>query len=120
MKPKFIRRGNKRYSKLGLRRKKKQVWRRPTGRDNKLRERRKDRGARVEIGYSKAKKEKGLIQGKKPVLVYNIKELEKAGKDSLVIIGKVGRKKKTEMMKKAKEMKLQVQNDRVKNKEKKK
>jgi len=117
---KFVRHSWNRYSKLGKRRKKKQVWRRPTGRDNKLRERRKDRGVRVEVGYRKDNKLQGLIKGKKPVMVYNVKDLAKAGKDSIVIVGNVGKKKKLEIVKKAKEMKVQVQNDRLKDKEKKK
>ena len=41
---KFLRRTWSRYSKLGKRRKKKQVWRKPTGRDNKMREKRKRNG----------------------------------------------------------------------------
>jgi len=35
---KFLRRTWSRYSKLGRKRKKKQKWRKPTGRDNKMRE----------------------------------------------------------------------------------
>ena len=38
---KFKRRIWNRYSKLGKKRKKKQVWRRPTGRDNPMREKKR-------------------------------------------------------------------------------
>lgn len=113
MPKKFLRRTWSRYSKLGKKRKKKQVWRRPTGRDNKMRERRKGYPARVEVGYSKSKKEKGLVQGKKPVLIYNIKDLEKIGKDEIVIVGKMGKRKKLGIIKKAKEMKIKIQNAKM-------
>ena len=73
----FIRRIWGRYSKLGKRRKKKQVWRRPTGRDNKMREKRRGYPSIVSIGYQKGKELKGKVQGKRPVRVENIKDLEK-------------------------------------------
>ena len=104
-KSKFIRRGNKRYSKLGLRRKSKQVWRRPTGRDNKLRERRKNRGVRVEVGYRTAEKDKKEI-----ININNVKDLEKVKKDAIIVLGKVGRKNKMKIAKKAKEKKIEFNN----------
>ena len=114
----FLRRISNRYSKLGKRRKKKQIWRRPTGRDNKMRERRRGYPARVSIGYKKAEKEKGII-------VQNPKELEKVDKKLMITIGKVGIRKKIEIVKKAKELKIQLANINVdafleKNKPKKK
>ncbi len=111
---KFLRRTWKRYSKLGLRRKKKQVWRRPTGRDNKMREKRRGYPAVVSLGYRKEKNTRGKINGKNPVLVKNVKELEKIKKNDIVIIGKVGKKKKIEIAKKAKEKNLEVYNLNVK------
>lgn len=99
--PKFLRRTWNRYSKLGKRRKKKQVWRRPTGRDNKMREKRKGYPAIVSVGYKKGEKQRGIIKNKKSVLVMNIKDLEKVGKNEIAIIGKVGKKKKIELAKKA-------------------
>ena len=62
--PKFLRRISNRYSKLGKRRKKKQIWRRPTGRDNKMRERRKGYPARVSVGYKGENALRGLIKEK--------------------------------------------------------
>jgi len=53
---KFLRRVWKRHSKLGRGRKKKQVWRKPTGRDNKMRERKKGHPSVVSIGYRSEKK----------------------------------------------------------------
>ena len=105
---KFLRRTWRRYSKLGLRRKNKQKWRRPTGRDNKMRERRKGYPKRVEIGFGREKKLKGTINGKKLVMVNNLKDLEKIGKNEIIVLGKIGTKKKMEIVKKAEEKKLEI------------
>ncbi|MBU2562652.1 MAG: eL32 family ribosomal protein [Nanoarchaeota archaeon] len=107
---KFLRRTWGRYSKLGKRRKKKQIWRRPTGRDNKMREKRKGYPSIVSIGYKKDKKLRGKIKGVQPILVKNIRDLDKTKKGDLILVGKVGKKKKIELLKKAKEMKLEIQN----------
>jgi large subunit ribosomal protein L32e len=106
--PKFLRRITKRYSKLGKGRKKKQVWRRPKGRDNKMREKRKGYPARVSVGYRTAKKTKGLIEESVPVIVRNIRDLEKLGEKQIIILGNVGKKKKIEILKKAEEKKMKV------------
>ena len=107
---KFLRRTWSRYSKLGKGRKKKQVWRRPTGRDNKMREKKKGHPAVVSIGYKSDKKIRGIINEKKPVLVMNIKDLEKLNKNEIAIIGKIGKKKKIELVEKSKEMKIKLHN----------
>lgn len=103
---KFLRRTWDRYSKLGKGRKKKQKWRRPTGRDNKMREKRKGYPLVVSIGYKKDKK----IKKKIVVIVRNTRELEKVKKDDIILIGKVGKKKKIEIAKKAKDKKIQIRN----------
>ena len=107
---KFLRRTWNRYSKLGKRRKKKQVWRRPTGRDNKMREKRRGYPVVVSVGYKRDKKLRGNIKNKKPVIVKNLKELEKIKENGLVIIGKIGKKKKIEIVKRAKKMKIKIHN----------
>lgn len=99
----FLRRTSNRYSKLGKGRKKKQIWRRPTGRDNKMRERRRGYPVRVSIGYKKAEKEKGIV-------IKNPGELERIDKKLIIIVGNVGKKKKIEIAKKAKELKIQLSN----------
>ncbi|MBD3247626.1 hypothetical protein GF378_03335, partial [Candidatus Pacearchaeota archaeon] len=66
---KFIRRMHRRHSKLGKKRKKKQVWRKPTGRDNKMREKRKGYPAVVSVGYRTEKEKRGKINGKERVHV---------------------------------------------------
>ena len=108
----FFRRTWNRYSKLGKGRKKKRVWRRPTGRDNKIRERRKGYPARVSIGYSGDKKLKGKINNKTPVLVNNVKEMERINENQIIIIGKIGKRKKIELIKMAREKSIPIYNIR--------
>ena len=108
--PKFLRRIWSRYSKLGKKRKKKQVWRKPTGRDNKMREKRKGYPAVVSIGYKADKNSRGTIKGKEQILVKNLKDLEKVKDNEIAIIGSVGKKKKLEIAEKAKDMKIQIYN----------
>ena len=105
---KFLRRGSIRHSKLGKKRKKKQVWRNPTGRHNKMRGKRKGYPAVVSIGYRKKKNERGKILDKIPILVNNLRDLEKVTGKDIVLIGRVGKKRKIDIMKKAKEMNLEI------------
>lgn len=106
--PKFLRHTSHKYSKLGLRRKKKQIWRRPTGRDNKMREQRRGKPALVAIGYSTDKKQRGKINNKTPVIVNNLSQIQNVKKENIILLGKMGKKKKLEIVKKAKEMKIEV------------
>jgi len=106
--PKFLRHTSHKYSKLGLRRKKKQIWRRPTGRDNKMREQRRGKPALVAIGYSTDKKQRGKINNKTPIIVNNLSQIQNAKKENIILLGKMGKKKKLEIVKKAKEMKIEV------------
>lgn len=103
---KFLRRTWSRYSKLGRKRKSKQKWRKPTGRDNKMREKIKGHPKIVSVGYKKT----GKMNKKNQILVRNIQELEKVKKNQTVILGNVGKKKKIEIAKKAKKMKIPLQN----------
>lgn len=107
---KFLRRTWSRYVKLGKGRKKKQVWRKPTGRHNKMREQTKGAAAIVSIGYRSDKKFRDKLMNKNPVKINNIKELEKIRKDEIAIIGRIGKRKKIEIAKKAKEMKIEIYN----------
>ncbi|OIO80525.1 hypothetical protein AUJ84_03155 [Candidatus Pacearchaeota archaeon CG1_02_32_132] len=110
MAKKFIRRDSTRFSKLGKKRKNKQKWRGAKGRDNKIRENRKGYPKMPSLGYGKSRKEFGKIDGKIPVRVFNVKDVEKVGKDNIIIIGKIGAKKKMDVIKKAHEMKLKIFN----------
>ncbi|MDO8528327.1 MAG: eL32 family ribosomal protein [Nanoarchaeota archaeon] len=114
MSKEFLKRGWKRYSRLGRKRKKIRVWRRAAGRQNKMRERKRGYTNIVSIGYGREKSGRGKVQDKVPVMVHNLKELAKVKKTEIVIIANVGKKKKMEIAKKANEMKLDVQNLNVK------
>ena len=109
----FFRRTGERYSKLGKGRKKKQTWRKPTGRHNKMRLKRKGYPAVVSVGYKSDNKSKETFEGKSPVMVYNVKDLEKVKKNNIAIVGKIGIKKKIEIVKKVKEEKILVHNINV-------
>ena len=89
---KFLRRDTVRYSKLGKGRKKLQKWKRPRGRDNKIRLSRKGYPAAVSIGFKKPLRPQ-------PVVIYNAKELEKLQNQKQIILGKIGAKKKLELVK---------------------
>jgi len=111
---KFLRRTSSRYIKLGSKQKKKQTWRKPKGRDNKMREKKKGYPKVVSIGYQKQKDNQALVKGKIPTIVQNTKDLEKITKNEMVVLGKIGKKKKIEIVKKAKEMKIEIHNLNVK------
>jgi len=111
---KFLRRAWNEYSKLGKNRKKKQTWRKPTGRDNKMRDKRRGYGASVTIGYSSDKSTKGKIKEKTPILVNSLTELLQIDKNQIAILGKVGARKKLEMIKTAGEKNIEVANVNVK------
>ncbi len=102
-KPKFLRRSADKYSKLGKKRKKKQKWKNPNGRDNKMREKRRGYPAVVSIGY-KSKKDR-----EENPIIKNIQELLKTEKKE-VILGKIGKKKKLEILEKAKEIGIKILN----------
>jgi large subunit ribosomal protein L32e len=101
---KFLRRAWNRYSKLGRKRKKKQVWRRPTGRDNKMRERRRGYPARVQIGYKKQ------LEDKTTIMIYTLNDLKQVKKNNIVILGNVGKKKQLEIAKEALKQKIKLEN----------
>ncbi|MFH1325732.1 MAG: eL32 family ribosomal protein [archaeon] len=102
----FLRRDSNRYVKLGKRNKSKQRWRSPKGRHNKMRNKMKGYPAVVSIGYKKQKTE-GKKQ--KDVRIRNTDDLMKI-KSKTATIGKVGRRKKIEIAKKARELKINIQN----------
>ena len=95
---KFLRVNVNQYSKLGVRRKKLRKYRKGIGLDNKIRLKMKGHLRNVSIGFRNEKKTRDLVNGLKPVRIENLKELEKLGKDQIGIIGKVGMKKKKEII----------------------
>ncbi|MBI5803189.1 50S ribosomal protein L32e [Candidatus Pacearchaeota archaeon] len=107
---KFYRRTYNRYGKLGMRRKKKRVWRNPTGRHNKMREKRRGYMPIVSIGYKKNLDFQNTFNGKKIVFVRNMADLKKVGKNEVATLAKIGRKKKITIAKKAKELGINISN----------
>ncbi|MBU0761142.1 MAG: eL32 family ribosomal protein [Nanoarchaeota archaeon] len=110
MKKKFIRQEADRHSRIGKRRKKLQKWRRPKGRDSKMRLNMHGHAKTVSVGYKKPKKQAGKIQNLQVVLVHNRKELNDLGKNQGAILAKVGAKKKLELIKEATEKKIKILN----------
>jgi large subunit ribosomal protein L32e len=103
MRIKFLRRDWKRHGRIGKGRKRLQRWRAPKGRHNKMRDKRKGYPRVVSIGYKGKNKEEIKV-------IKNLKDLEMMNKNRPAIIGNVGKKKKLELAKKAKELKLNVLN----------
>ena len=91
---KFLRVGARRFIRFGKGRKKKQKYRRAKGRHSKVREKRKTRTGMVEIGFRTPKAERGKIKNKKVIFVRNFSDLKNVGKNDLVIIASVGKKKR--------------------------
>jgi large subunit ribosomal protein L32e len=109
-KPKFLRVDSHKYSKLGRRRKKKQVYRKPKGIDNKIRLNRAGRLRKVKPGFRTSKKTRGLINGKIPVLVHNVNDLKNLKKDNIGIIARIGEKKKIEIAEHAEKENIEFHN----------
>jgi ribosomal protein L32E len=103
MPKKFIRRNWTKASRLGRKRKKKQVWRAPKGRHSKTRLKRKGYPIKVMIGFKQTEKAK-------PIMINNMKQLENVKHGEKIIIAKVGNKKRIEMAKIAKEKGIIIQN----------
>lgn len=109
-KPKFKRQEQSRYKRLANK------WRRPRGLHSKLRTKKKGKGSRPSIGYGNPESIKGLHpSGLREVRVSNPSDLEGVDQKSQAvrIAGSVGKRKRMEILKKAKKMKLKVLNPGV-------
>ena len=109
----FIRRSWTRFSRLGKNRKKKQVWRRAKGRHNKIREKRKGYPIKVMVGFKKKREDRNLLENKTAVLIKNLKELRAIKKNEIAVIGKIGNKKRIEILKTAREKGIPISNINV-------
>ncbi len=96
-KPKFLRIGYTQYSKLGLRRKKKQKYRKAKGGENKVRLKMKGHLRNVSIGFRSEKKTRGLVNGLMPIRISSVEELKKLKKNEIGVAAKIGNKKKIEV-----------------------
>ena len=106
----FIRTKHYAYACLGKRQKSKRKYRRPTGRHNKMRQKWKGRTPMVEVGYKNSESIRGLINEKMPILISNVSELAKVGKNNVIILAKVGKRNKFEIVKEAKAKKMIILN----------
>ena len=109
MSKEFKRQDHMRYLKLG-KRKSNVPWRKPKGRDSKMRLKRQGYPSSPSVGNKSSKKESGRIGGLIPVLVHNLNELSSLDKKSVAILAKVGARKKLELIKKAEEMSIKLLN----------
>ncbi len=98
------------YACLGANQKSKRKYRRCKGRHNKTRQNRRGRPPRVQIGYKQKSDERGLLNGKSPVIVNNLADLKNIGKENIIIIGAIGGRKKYEIAKEALNKHLEVFN----------
>ncbi len=110
--PRFIRQESWRYVRI------KENWRRPRGKDSKMRLKKKGYPLSPRIGYRTPK----LIRGRHPsgfeeILVYNVKDIEAKVSDpsrqAIRIAGAVGRRKRMEIIKYADEHGIRVLNRRL-------
>ena len=101
----FLRRIYYRYHKLGKKKGKNRTWRKPKGRDNKMREKRRGHMVVVSIGYRSPNSQK-----KEMFILQNTGDFSKIQKGMVVILGKVGKKKKIEIAKIANEKGIQFEN----------
>jgi len=98
-------------------------WRRPKGLHSKLRRHKKGKGFIPSPGYGSPKSIRGLHPcGLNEVLVKNIKQLDSidTAKECMRISATLGKKKRIELVAKAKEMKIKILNPTKKYKVKKK
>jgi len=108
--PTFKRTDFSKYSKLGVRRKNKQVYRKAKGIDNKIKLKMKGHLRKVMIGFKNESKSRGLIDGLESVMIFNVKDLDKIVEGKIGIVGKVGMKKRIEIAGAALEKKVRLQN----------
>ena len=109
-KPKFLRTDWHKKIRLGRGVKKNLKWHGAKGRQNKLRLNRKGRMQRPKVGWGAEGDVKGFVDGMEVVRVENVKDIEAVKKGVGIIIGKVGKKKRLDMIKKANEMKVKILN----------
>jgi ribosomal protein L32E len=96
-KKKFLRGNTHQYSKLGVRRKNKQKYRKGKGRDNKMRLSIRGHLRKVRIGFKNMKKTSGLVRELNPIIIKNLNDLKKLRKEDIGIVAKIGNKKRKEI-----------------------
>lgn len=105
--PKFIRQESWRYDRLA------ENWRKPKGKDNKMRLQKSGMPALVKVGYRGPRAARGLHpSGYRDIIIHNTAELVKLDpkKDAARIGHTVGKKKRIEIINKAVELDIKVLN----------
>lgn len=105
--PRFIRQESWRYDRLA------ENWRKPKGKDNKMRKQKSGMPALVKVGYRSPKAARGLHpSGYRDILIHNTHELIKldSKRDAARIAHTVGKKKRIEIINKAVELGIKVLN----------
>lgn len=105
--PKFIRQESWRYDRLV------ENWRKPKGKDNKIRKQKSGMPAIVKVGYRGPKGARGLHpSGYTDNVIHNVNELVKLDpkKDAARLGHTVGRRKRMEIIAKANELDIKVLN----------
>ena len=105
--PKFIRQESWRYERLA------ENWRRPKGKDNKMRKQKSGMPAIVKVGYRGPRAARGLHpSGYTDNIIYNAVELARldSKKDAARIGHTVGKKKRIDIINKAMELGVKVLN----------
>ncbi len=115
-KPAFLRQHWDRYLRLGKKVKKHRHWRHPTGGDSKMRLKERGKPARPTIGWGAEKSNKGKVNGFVTVRVENLMQLESVKKDHAVVIGRVGKKKRMQLIAEANKKGLKILNKYRENK----
>ena len=95
--PTFLKEGYTDFSKLGLRRKKLLKYRKARGGDNKMRKGMKGHLRNVTIGFRGDNKDRYLISGLMPVMIYNLNDLKNIKKGEIAVLAKVGNKNRLEI-----------------------
>ena len=105
--PKFIRQESWRYDRLA------ENWRKPKGKDNKMRLQKSGMPALVKVGYRGPRAARGLHpSGYRDIIIHNTAELVRLDpkKDAARIGHTVGKKKRIEIINKAVELHIKVLN----------
>jgi len=105
--PRFIRQESWRYDRLA------ENWRKPKGKDNKMRKQKSGMPALVKVGYRSPKAARGLHpSGYRDNLIHNNAELAKLDPkvDAARIAHTVGKKKRIEIINQAREQGIKVLN----------
>jgi len=84
-------------------------WRRPKGRQSKMRRHKGGAGAMVQVGFGTSAAERNKINGMHFIVVRSMKDLDFA-KEAVIISSSIGSKKTLEIAKKARELRLHVLN----------